>query len=195
LQCQADWPGEFNAQAAQYLSGSPRTQVDISTQLTLNSSPNEPGSILGFSVAPSRLSSHSGLKHGSIELAGADVAHGDNSIPMTCTNCFTQTTPLWRGTRSGFPLCNACSLFLKLRGLFRPLSLKTDIIKKRNRTSRAILPVSGSGLASTRGRNKLGRGLAMSRPNTNQLHQRRKRLLKPAREYGVSTRVRVAANT
>jgi hypothetical protein len=49
LQCQADWLGEFNAQAAQYLSGSPRTQVDISTQSTLDSSPNEPGSMLGFS--------------------------------------------------------------------------------------------------------------------------------------------------
>ncbi|GBC08162.1 hypothetical protein RclHR1_07940001 [Rhizophagus clarus] len=56
-----------------------------------------------------------------------------NSIPTTCTNCHTQTTPLWRRNPEGQPLCNACGLFLKLHGVVRPLSLKTDVIKKRNR--------------------------------------------------------------
>ncbi|OAD81362.1 GATA-type zinc finger transcription factor, partial [Phycomyces blakesleeanus NRRL 1555(-)] len=51
----------------------------------------------------------------------------------TCTNCKTTTTPLWRRDAHGMPLCNACGLFLKLHGVVRPLSLKTDIIKKRNR--------------------------------------------------------------
>jgi hypothetical protein len=51
----------------------------------------------------------------------------------TCTHCFTQTTPLWRRNPEGHPLCNACGLFLKLHGVARPLSLKPDIIKKRNR--------------------------------------------------------------
>ncbi|KAI9266779.1 hypothetical protein BDA99DRAFT_436257, partial [Phascolomyces articulosus] len=41
--------------------------------------------------------------------------------------------PLWRRNPAGQPLCNACGLFLKLHGVVRPLSLKTDIIKKRNR--------------------------------------------------------------
>ncbi|KAI9016510.1 hypothetical protein CLU79DRAFT_315279 [Phycomyces nitens] len=53
----------------------------------------------------------------------------------TCTNCKTTTTPLWRRDAQGMPLCNACGLFLKLHGVVRPLSLKTDIIKKRNRAS------------------------------------------------------------
>ena len=52
-----------------------------------------------------------------------------------CTNCGTTTTPLWRRSPNGQPLCNACGLFLKLHGVVRPLSLKTDVIKKRNRTS------------------------------------------------------------
>ncbi|RIA92069.1 hypothetical protein C1645_766040 [Glomus cerebriforme] len=56
-----------------------------------------------------------------------------NTIPTTCTNCHTQTTPLWRRNPEGQPLCNACGLFLKLHGVVRPLSLKTDVIKKRNR--------------------------------------------------------------
>ncbi|KAI8138049.1 hypothetical protein BJV82DRAFT_673989 [Fennellomyces sp. T-0311] len=52
-----------------------------------------------------------------------------------CTNCGTTTTPLWRRNPQGQPLCNACGLFLKLHGVVRPLSLKTDVIKKRNRAS------------------------------------------------------------
>lgn len=52
-----------------------------------------------------------------------------------CTNCNTQTTPLWRRNPEGQPLCNACGLFLKLHGVVRPLSLKTDVIKKRHRGS------------------------------------------------------------
>jgi GATA-binding protein, other eukaryote len=51
----------------------------------------------------------------------------------TCTNCHTTNTPLWRRNPEGQPLCNACGLFLKLHGIVRPLSLKTDVIKKRNR--------------------------------------------------------------
>jgi hypothetical protein len=55
--------------------------------------------------------------------------------PTTCANCTTQTTPLWRRDSSGSPLCNACGLYLKLHGTTRPLSLKTDVIKRRKRSS------------------------------------------------------------
>ncbi|ORX92011.1 GATA-domain-containing protein, partial [Basidiobolus meristosporus CBS 931.73] len=51
-----------------------------------------------------------------------------------CSNCQTTTTPLWRrNPQDGEPLCNACGLFLKLHGIVRPLSLKSNVIKKRNR--------------------------------------------------------------
>lgn len=56
-----------------------------------------------------------------------------NGQPVSCTNCHTRTTPLWRRNPEGKPLCNACGLFLKLHGVVRPLSLKTDTIKKRQR--------------------------------------------------------------
>lgn len=85
---------------------------------TSPTSPNESGF---NSVAPSR--------------PGSPRPGGDNGVPTTCTNCFTQTTPLWRRNPEGHPLCNACGLFLKLHGVVRPLSLKTDVIKKRNRGS------------------------------------------------------------
>ncbi|RYP32793.1 hypothetical protein DL767_005041 [Monosporascus sp. MG133] len=116
-----------------------------------NSSPNSPppdtsGTMSGFSsVAPSRPSSPPGPKHESTpNLQGAAGNPGDGSTPTTCTNCFTQTTPLWRRNPEGQPLCNACGLFLKLHGVVRPLSLKTDVIKKRNRGSGASLPVGTS---------------------------------------------------
>lgn len=51
----------------------------------------------------------------------------------TCQNCETSTTPLWRRDEMGSVLCNACGLFLKLHGRPRPISLKTDVIKSRNR--------------------------------------------------------------
>jgi GATA-binding protein len=105
------------------------------------SSPNSPPESGFNSAAPSRPQSPGGTKQ------------GEGGAPTTCTNCFTQTTPLWRRNPEGHPLCNACGLFLKLHGVVRPLSLKTDVIKKRNRGS-GNAPV---GSASTRSSKKSSR--------------------------------------
>ncbi|KIW02735.1 protein GZF3 [Verruconis gallopava] len=58
---------------------------------------------------------------------------GIGTAPPVCQNCSTSTTPLWRRDENGSVLCNACGLFLKLHGKPRPISLKTDVIKSRNR--------------------------------------------------------------
>ena len=105
------------------------------------SSPNSPPESGFNSAAPSRPQSPNGTKP------------SESSAPTTCTNCFTQTTPLWRRNPEGHPLCNACGLFLKLHGVVRPLSLKTDVIKKRNRGSGN----ASVGSASTRSSKKSSR--------------------------------------
>lgn len=132
--------------------------------------PNSPpgdgaGTMSGFSsVAPSRPSSPPASKHGSTTNLQGAGGNGDGNAPTTCTNCFTQTTPLWRRNPEGQPLCNACGLFLKLHGVVRPLSLKTDVIKKRNRGSGANLPVGGT---STRSKKNVGSNSnAASRKNS-----------------------------
>ncbi|KZF20877.1 hypothetical protein L228DRAFT_240606 [Xylona heveae TC161] len=115
----------------------------IQQQQQSRSSPNTPPGSGFSSAAPSRPGSPTGSKSGD-----------QNGQPTTCTNCLTQTTPLWRRNPEGHPLCNACGLFLKLHGVVRPLSLKTDIIKKRNRGSGNGVAV---GSASTRSSKKSSR--------------------------------------
>lgn len=72
-----------------------------------------------------------------------------NGPKTQCSNCHTTTTPLWRRDPQGHPLCNACGLFLKLHGAVRPLSLKTDVIKKRNRGNGNNNGSGGSGSATS----------------------------------------------
>ena len=106
------------------------------------SSPNSPPESGFNSAAPSRPVSPGGTKS------------GEGGQPTTCTNCFTQTTPLWRRNPEGHPLCNACGLFLKLHGVVRPLSLKTDVIKKRNRGSGNAVSTVGSTRSSKKSSRK-----------------------------------------
>lgn len=85
------------------------------------------------------LSSGSTKSGGLNKQSGGGGGGGGNSSSTSqgsnieCANCHTKNTPLWRRNPQGEPLCNACGLFLKLHGTVRPLSLKTDVVKKRQR--------------------------------------------------------------
>lgn len=160
------------------------------------STPNSPppersGRTSNFSsAAPSRASSPPASKQGSTtNLPGAAGSQADSSAPTTCTNCFTQTTPLWRRNPEGQPLCNACGLFLKLHGVVRPLSLKTDVIKKRNRGSGANLPVGGT---STRSKKTAG---ASASANTSGTTTRKNSSLAMSSTASTSTTTLTAATS
>ncbi|KAG1469728.1 hypothetical protein G6F56_003088 [Rhizopus delemar] len=58
-------------------------------------------------------------------------------IDSCCFNCKVTKTTLWRRNPEGHILCNACGLFFKLHGVIRPLSLKSDVIKRRNRSRKS----------------------------------------------------------
>lgn len=84
-----------------------------------------------------------------------------------CSNCDTTTTPLWRRNPEGQPLCNACGLFYKLHGVVRPLSLKSDGIKKRNRQGGSTQSSGNTRFKSKQQLEIPGRGLM---PATSSFH-------------------------
>ncbi|KAG1472617.1 hypothetical protein G6F56_001433 [Rhizopus delemar] len=108
-------------------------------------------------------------------------AGSSRSNNTQCTNCATTTTPLWRRNPEGQPLCNACGLFLKLHGVVRPLSLKTDIIKKRNRNAPKTMPISTPKLnvkkpiASASERDEKPRPISFAPPRWGQTINKRQR--------------------
>ncbi|KZP01410.1 glucocorticoid receptor-like (DNA-binding domain), partial [Calocera viscosa TUFC12733] len=53
--------------------------------------------------------------------------------PLSCANCHTTTTPLWRRDDAGNNICNACGLYQKLHGSRRPVTMKKAVIKRRKR--------------------------------------------------------------
>ncbi|XP_075145371.1 serpent isoform X2 [Haematobia irritans] len=52
---------------------------------------------------------------------------------LTCSNCLTTQTSLWRRNPNGEPVCNACGLYYKLHSVKRPLTMKKDTIQTRKR--------------------------------------------------------------
>lgn len=125
-----------------------------STQLTtewIDPSSESPGPLISPSHSASPLASNGSNQHTAFNTPGLTYSKPetpqaigfddlssfkeDDQHQITCSNCGTQTTPLWRRDIDGLPICNACGLFVKLHGIPRPRSLRTDGIKKRKRSS------------------------------------------------------------
>lgn len=133
------------------------------TESTINSTTNQQ------SEDNANSSSSSGGNAGT----GPKIINFKNNIQQTtaanpdvsCSNCGTTKTPLWRRDERGYILCNACGLFFKLHGKPRPISLKTDVIRSRNRKTKIekqkekdllsrSTAVNASGLSSTSSNSK-----------------------------------------
>ncbi|PNF13756.1 hypothetical protein B7P43_G13143, partial [Cryptotermes secundus] len=63
-------------------------------------------------------------------------------LGMSCSNCHTDKTSLWRRNSMGEPVCNACGLYYKLHGVNRPLAMKKDSIQTRKRKPKSGTPKS-----------------------------------------------------
>ncbi|XP_018334804.1 nitrogen regulatory protein areA-like isoform X2 [Agrilus planipennis] len=65
---------------------------------------------------------------------GANLAR---RVDLSCTNCGTQTTTIWRRNVKGEMVCNACGLYFKLHGVDRPHTMRRDTIHTRRRRPKA----------------------------------------------------------
>ncbi|ORY92313.1 hypothetical protein BCR43DRAFT_498156 [Syncephalastrum racemosum] len=71
--------------------------------------------------------------------ASHDDPNARNDSMLTCANCNTATTPLWRRDDQGNTICNACGLYYKLHNVHRPMTMKRSIIKRRKRVTVASI--------------------------------------------------------
>ncbi|KAI8869469.1 glucocorticoid receptor-like (DNA-binding domain), partial [Ramicandelaber brevisporus] len=73
------------------------------------------------------------LRNSMISNAIPSASLEDPNAPQMCANCGGTRTPLWRRDAEGRSLCNACGLYFKLHGEMRPKTMRSDIIRKRQR--------------------------------------------------------------
>lgn len=73
---------------------------------------------------------------GGVGGVGATTNNKNSNTPnkdMSCTNCGTLTTTIWRRNIRGEMVCNACGLYFKLHGVNRPHTMRRDTIHTRRR--------------------------------------------------------------
>ncbi|CAG9814281.1 unnamed protein product [Phaedon cochleariae] len=58
---------------------------------------------------------------------------GSRRNGVSCANCKTTNTTLWRRNNQGEPVCNACGLYFKLHNVNRPIAMKKEGIQTRKR--------------------------------------------------------------
>ncbi|KAJ2945918.1 hypothetical protein O0L34_g4834 [Tuta absoluta] len=68
--------------------------------------------------------------------SGASRGNSGPRVELSCSNCGTHTTTIWRRDARGEMVCNACGLYYKLHGVPRPTAMRRDTIHTRRRRPR-----------------------------------------------------------
>ncbi|CAH1114031.1 unnamed protein product [Psylliodes chrysocephalus] len=79
-------------------------------------------------------------------------ATGNRRNGVSCANCKTNNTTLWRRNNQGEPVCNACGLYFKLHNVNRPISMKKEGIQTRKRRPKS----SSAGNSGNPGQMRIG---------------------------------------
>ncbi|XP_017872920.1 PREDICTED: transcription factor GATA-6-like [Drosophila arizonae] len=74
-----------------------------------------------------------GLKDKKSQKCSSTSSLSTSQRDMSCSNCGTLTTTIWRRSVRGEMVCNACGLYFKLHGVNRPHSMRRDTIHTRRR--------------------------------------------------------------
>eukprot|EP00128_Syssomonas_multiformis_P014560 Colp12_sorted_trinity150504_noHs@21406 len=61
------------------------------------------------------------------------LLNGSEQSKLTCSNCKSSSTSLWRRNKEGQPVCNACGLYFRKHNHERPVTLATGVVKRRRR--------------------------------------------------------------
>ncbi|KAL0278654.1 UNVERIFIED_CONTAM: hypothetical protein PYX00_000411 [Menopon gallinae] len=69
-----------------------------------------------------------------------DIKTDIKRADLSCTNCGTCTTTIWRRNARGEMVCNACGLYFKLHGVNRPMNMRRDTIHTRRRRAKGEKP-------------------------------------------------------
>lgn len=69
-----------------------------------------------------------------------DIKTDIKRADLSCTNCGTCTTTIWRRNTRGEMVCNACGLYFKLHGVNRPMNMRRDTIHTRRRRAKGEKP-------------------------------------------------------
>lgn len=86
-------------------------------------------------------------------------------VDLSCSNCGTRTTTIWRRNPTGEMVCNACGLYYKLHNVNRPANMRRDTIHTRRRrpksassSPRPMLKANRSSVGSGEGGGSSGGG-------------------------------------
>ncbi|XP_018308709.1 box A-binding factor isoform X3 [Mycetomoellerius zeteki] len=115
-------------------------------------------------------------------------------VGLSCSNCETTMTSLWRRNAHGEPVCNACGLYYKLHGVNRPSTMKKDSIQTRKRKPKGGMkssdtPLSGNVAQCTNNNNNNNNSVKLEPDTYNDLrmaHTGVSQMTYPSNLYGSS---------